>query len=47
MVTLGTLLKDRAIISSGLQVGERIIIAGASSLTQGVKVQPYTENSGA
>lgn len=46
IVTLGTLLKDRAVINSGLQAGERIIIAGASSLTKDVEVQPYTEKTG-
>ena len=43
-ITLGPLLKDRAVVNSGLKAGERVIIAGASSLTKGVEVQPYTEN---
>lgn len=42
-VDVGTLSKDRIIIKDKLNRGERIIIAGVSSIKEGMEVRPYTD----
>ncbi|KXI23835.1 efflux RND transporter periplasmic adaptor subunit [Photobacterium sanguinicancri] len=42
-VTAGTLNANRIVIKAGLHAGERIVIAGVSSLKEGMKVKPYTD----
>ncbi|MGR5079547.1 efflux RND transporter periplasmic adaptor subunit [Photobacterium swingsii] len=42
-VTVGSLNANRIVIKAGLHAGERIVIAGVSSLKAGMKVAPYTD----
>lgn len=44
-VELGTLSKNRIIIKNKLNRGERVIIAGVSSIKEGMEVRPYTDDS--
>lgn len=46
-VEIGTTYKDRVVIKQHLQPGERVIIAGVSSVREGMPVRPYTDNNGA
>ncbi|ABZ76538.1 efflux transporter, RND family, MFP subunit [Shewanella halifaxensis HAW-EB4] len=47
-IELGALSKNRIVVKSNLAVGERVIIAGVSSVREGMQVRPYTDtNSGA
>ncbi len=42
-VDVGALNKDRIIIEANLSQGERVIIAGVSSVKEGMEVRPYTD----
>lgn len=44
-INTGELLTNRVIITDGLQLGERIIIAGVSSLKADMTVKPYSDKS--
>lgn len=46
-VVIGTSYKDRVVIKQHLLPGERVIIAGVSSVKDGMLVRPYTDNDGA
>lgn len=46
-VIIGTSYKDRVVIKQHLFPGERVIIAGVSSVKDGMLVRPYTDNNGA
>lgn len=46
-VEIGPLSKNRIIITGNLQQGERVIIAGVSSVKEGMEVRPYTDDTGA
>ncbi|WP_325892527.1 efflux RND transporter periplasmic adaptor subunit [Grimontia sp. NTOU-MAR1] len=42
-VGLGALVKDRIVVEQNLALGERVIIAGVSSVREGMEVRPYTD----
>ncbi|WP_198158401.1 efflux RND transporter periplasmic adaptor subunit [Enterovibrio coralii] len=42
-VEVGALLKNRIVIEDNLKIGERVIIAGVSSVKEGMTVRPYTD----
>ncbi|WP_274141164.1 efflux RND transporter periplasmic adaptor subunit [Enterovibrio qingdaonensis] len=42
-VEVGALLKNRIVVKNNLKIGERIIIAGVSSVKEGMEVRPYTD----
>ena len=44
-VKVGSLNKNRIVIKQHLTTGERVIIAGVSSLKEGMEVRPYTDGS--
>lgn len=46
-VDIGTTYKDRVVITQHLKPGEQVIIAGVSSVREGMTVRPYTDNNGA
>lgn len=46
-VDIGTIFRDRVVIKQHLQPGEQVIIAGVSSVREGMTVRPYTDNHGA
>ncbi|MGR5352260.1 efflux RND transporter periplasmic adaptor subunit [Vibrio sp. DNB22_19_2] len=43
-VQIGALNKDRIIVTDHLLKGERVIIAGVSSVREGMEVRPYTDD---
>ncbi|MGR5237093.1 efflux RND transporter periplasmic adaptor subunit [Vibrio alfacsensis] len=43
-VEIGALNKDRIIVTDHLSKGERVIIAGVSSVKEGMEVRPYTDD---
>ncbi|PKF49572.1 efflux RND transporter periplasmic adaptor subunit [Enterovibrio nigricans] len=42
-IDVGALLKNRIVVKDNLNVGERVIIAGVSSVKEGIEVRPYTD----
>ncbi|USH03836.1 efflux RND transporter periplasmic adaptor subunit [Grimontia kaedaensis] len=42
-VDVGALVKDRIVVKQNLALGERVIIAGVSSVREGMEVRPYTD----
>lgn len=46
-VEIGTTYKDRVVITQDLKLGEQVIVAGVSSVREGMTVRPYTDNNGA
>jgi multidrug efflux system membrane fusion protein len=46
-VEIGTVYKDRVVIKEHLQPGETVIVAGVSSVKEGMQVRPYTDKNGA
>ena len=44
-ISAGELLTDRIVITDGLHIGDRIIIAGVTSLKADMKVKPYSDKS--
>ncbi|WP_436323195.1 efflux RND transporter periplasmic adaptor subunit [Vibrio cidicii] len=46
-VEIGPTYKDRVVIQQNLTPGEQVIIAGVSSVREGMQVRPYTEKDGA
>lgn len=42
-IKAGALFSNRIVVNEGLYAGERIVIAGVSSLTSGMEVKPYTD----
>ncbi|WP_428476165.1 efflux RND transporter periplasmic adaptor subunit [Photobacterium japonica] len=44
-ITVGALSKNRVVVTEHLNVGERVIIAGVSSVKEGMEVRPYTDDS--
>nr|WP_157037762.1 efflux RND transporter periplasmic adaptor subunit [Photobacterium aquae] len=46
-VEVGALVKNRIVIEQHLKPGERVIIAGVSSVREGMEVRPYSDNNGA
>lgn len=42
-VTVGRLLGDQVVITSGLKVGDRIVVAGVHALAKGMKVRPLDD----
>ena len=43
-VAIGALNKDRIIVTEHLSLGEKVIIAGVSSVREGMEVRPYTDD---
>lgn len=43
-VAIGALSKDRIIVTEHLSLGEKVIIAGVSSVREGMEVRPYTDD---
>ncbi|STO57253.1 efflux RND transporter periplasmic adaptor subunit [Grimontia hollisae] len=43
-IEVGTLVKDRIVVKAHLNRGERVIIAGVSSVKEGMEVRPYTDD---
>ncbi|WP_245673557.1 efflux RND transporter periplasmic adaptor subunit [Endozoicomonas ascidiicola] len=44
-IELGNLSKNRVFVNKNLSSGERVVIAGVSSLRDGMEVRPYSEQS--
>ncbi|TKF35331.1 efflux RND transporter periplasmic adaptor subunit [Enterovibrio norvegicus] len=46
-IEVGALSKNRIVVKSHLAQGERVVIAGVSSIREGLEVRPYTDKSSA
>ncbi|MGF1734266.1 efflux RND transporter periplasmic adaptor subunit [Photobacterium satsumensis] len=44
-VEVGALSRDRVVINANLAIGEQVVIAGVSSLQEGMKIRPMTTGS--
>lgn len=45
-VDVGTLSRDRVVIKGNLQLGEKVVIAGVSSLHEGMTIRPMSNDQG-
>ncbi len=43
-IDIGAMQGNRVVVTNYLNVGEKVIIAGASSITEGLEVRPYSDN---